>query len=112
VEAVRLLLQARWQVLREALAGADRERLTALPCNAGCFALVEVPARLGISAAAARRHLLTRWDTGLVSIAPRYLRIAHCSVAADALPEMVRRLEAGIGELAAGAGGTWARPRS
>jgi aspartate/methionine/tyrosine aminotransferase len=112
VEAVRLLLQARWQVLREALAAADRERLAALPCNAGCFALVEVPARLGISAAAARRHLLTRWDTGLVSIAPGYLRIAHCSVAADALPEMVRRLEAGIGELAAGAGGTWARPRS
>ncbi|HYL06585.1 MAG TPA: aminotransferase class I/II-fold pyridoxal phosphate-dependent enzyme, partial [Thermoanaerobaculia bacterium] len=101
METVRLLLAARWRVLRDALAAADRERLETLPFNAGCFALVEVPARLGIGAAAVRRHLLARWDTGLVSIAPRYLRIAHCSVAADALPEMVRRLETGIGELAA-----------
>jgi aspartate/methionine/tyrosine aminotransferase len=100
-EAVRLLLEERWRVLREALEAADRERIEHLPFNAGCFALVEVPARLGISAAEVRRHVLARWDTGLVSIAPRYLRIAHCSVAVEALPEMVRRLEAGIGELAA-----------
>jgi DNA-binding transcriptional MocR family regulator len=102
MEAVRLLLEERWRVLRQALQAADRERITTLPCNAGCFALVEVPERLGIGAAQLRRHLLARWDTGLVSIAPRYLRIAHCSVAAEALPELVRRLETGIGELAAG----------
>ncbi len=101
VEAVRRLLAERWRVLREALAAVDRERLEVLPFNAGCFALAEVPARLGIDAGDLRRHLLARRDTGLVSIAPRFLRIAHCSVAADALPELVRRLEAGIGELAA-----------
>ncbi|HVR07071.1 MAG TPA: aminotransferase class I/II-fold pyridoxal phosphate-dependent enzyme [Thermoanaerobaculia bacterium] len=101
MEDVRQLLAARFRVLRETLAAADRERLATLPFNAGCFALVEVPARLGLGAGVVRRHLLERWDVGLVSIAPRYLRIAHCSVAADALPEMVRRLEAGIGELAA-----------
>ena len=101
-EAVRLLLAERWQALREALAAADRERVEWLPFNAGCFALVEVPERLGISAAEVRRHLLAHWDTGLVSIAPRYLRIAHCSLDAGAIPELVRRLEAGIGELAFG----------
>jgi len=36
-----------------------------------------------------------------VSIAPRYLLIARCSVAAGALPELVQRLEEAIGELAA-----------
>ena len=51
-----------------------------LPFNSGCFALVEIPEALGIDAETARRHLLARHDTGLVSIAPRYLRIAHCSV--------------------------------
>jgi hypothetical protein len=35
-----------------------------------------------------------------VSIAPRYLRIAHCSVDEWAIPELARRLEAGIAELA------------
>ena len=48
-----------------------------------------------------RRHLLARHDTGLISLAPRYLRIAHCSVEEAALPELVRRLEQGVAELAA-----------
>jgi aspartate/methionine/tyrosine aminotransferase len=101
VEAVRQLLEQRYRVLRQALAAADPGRVESLPFNAGCFALVEVPARLRIGAAEVRRHLLARFDTGVVSIAPRYLRIAHCSVDAGALPELVRRLEDGIGELVA-----------
>jgi aspartate/methionine/tyrosine aminotransferase len=101
VEAVRLLLEERYRALWQALAAADPERVESFPFNAGCFALVEVPARLGIGAAEVRRHLLARCGTGVVSIAPRYLRIAHCSVDAGALPELVRRLEDGIGELAA-----------
>ena len=101
VETVRLLLEERYRALRQALAAADRERLEWMPFNAGCFALIEVPARLGIGAAEVRRRLLERFDTGLVSIAPRYLRIAHCSVETGALPELVRRLEQAIGELAA-----------
>jgi hypothetical protein len=35
-----------------------------------------------------------------VSIAPRYLRIAHCSVDQAALPELVRRMERAVRELA------------
>ena len=48
-----------------------------------------------------RRHLLDHHDTGLISIEPRYLRIAHCSVDEAALSELARRLERGIAELAA-----------
>jgi aspartate/methionine/tyrosine aminotransferase len=100
VEEVRVLLEGRYRALKQALAGADPAFLTPLPFNSGCFALVELPERLNLDSEAVRRHLLDHHDTGLISIAPRYLRIAHCSVDAAALPELVRRLEAGVRELA------------
>jgi aspartate/methionine/tyrosine aminotransferase len=100
VEAVRLLLASRYRALKGALAGIDPGLLTVLPFNSGCFALAEIPERLGIDAQIVRRHLLAHHDTGLVSISPRSLRIAHCSVDAAAIPELVRRLAAGIAELA------------
>lgn len=101
VEAVRRLLEERYRALRGALAQADPELLTVLPFNSGCFALVELPERLGLTSEQVRVHLLERHDTGLISIDPRYLRIAHCSVAAEALPELARRLERGVAELTA-----------
>jgi aspartate/methionine/tyrosine aminotransferase len=100
VEAVRLLLEGRYRALKGALAGVDPGLLTVLPFNSGCFALIELPEALGIDSETVRRHLLAHHDTGLISTAPRYLRIAHCSVDAAALPELVRRLEKGIAELA------------
>lgn len=100
VEAVRALLEGRYRALKGALAGVDPTLLRTLPFNSGCFALVELPAELGIGADEARRHLLAHQDVGLISIEPRYLRIAHCSVDESALPELVRRLETGIAELA------------
>ncbi|MFL6192742.1 MAG: aminotransferase class I/II-fold pyridoxal phosphate-dependent enzyme [Thermoanaerobaculia bacterium] len=100
VEQVRLLLEGRYRTLKGALAEADPELLTVLPFNSGCFALVELPERLGLTSEQVRRHLLARHDTGLISIEPRYLRIAHCSVDAAALPELARRLALGVKELA------------
>jgi aspartate/methionine/tyrosine aminotransferase len=100
VEAVRALLEERYRALRGALAETDPRLLTVLPFNSGCFALVELPEPLGLTSEQVRRHLLDHHDTGLISIEPRYLRIAHCSVDAAALPELVRRLEKGIAELA------------
>ena len=100
VEQVRLLLEERYRALKGALAGVDPELLTVLPFNSGCFALVELPENLGLASEPVRQHLLAHHDTGLISIEPRYLRIAHCSVAAEALPELARRLELGVKELA------------
>lgn len=99
VEILRERLARRWRRLRQALAELDPELLGVLPCNAGCFALVELPE--GVDPELARRHLLTEHDTGLVSVAPRYLRIAFCSVREEDLSGLVRRLERGIAELAA-----------
>ena len=83
---MRLLLEGRYRALKAALAGVDPGLLTVLPFNSGCFALVEIPAALGIDSETVRRHLLARHDTGLISLAPRYLRIAHCSVDEAASP--------------------------
>ena len=100
VEAVRALLQGLYEALKGALETVDRRLLTPLPFNSGCFALVELPESLGLDSETVPKHLLAHHDTGLISIAPRYLRIAHCSVDAAALPELARRLEAAVGELA------------
>jgi aspartate/methionine/tyrosine aminotransferase len=99
VEAVRALLETRYRALKPALAAADPALLRALPFNAGCFALVEIPEGLGLKADAVRRHLLEHQDTGVISIGERYLRIAHCSVDAADLPELALRIERGIGEM-------------
>jgi aspartate/methionine/tyrosine aminotransferase len=110
VEAVRALLEERYRALKEALAAADPELLAPLPFNSGCFALVEIPEKLGLTAEQVRRHLLEHHDTGLVSLEQRFLRIAHCSVDAAALPELVRRLELGVRELTATPSHTRHRP--
>ena len=99
VEQVRRLLEGRYRALKEALAAADPEMLAVLPFNSGCFALVELPERLGLTSEQVRLHLLEHHETGLISLEPRYLRIAHCSVDAGALAELARRLERGVREL-------------
>jgi aspartate/methionine/tyrosine aminotransferase len=100
VESVRRLLAERWRTLTAALADCDPTLLRPLPSNSGCFVVVELPEELGVDSESLRRHLLDRHDTGVVSIPPRHLRLAHCSVAAEALPELVRRVERGVRELA------------
>jgi hypothetical protein len=72
-----------------------------LPFNSGCFALVELAESLGVTAEEVRQQLLERFDTGVVSVGQRHLRIAFCSVAAAAMPELVGRMERGVAELAA-----------
>jgi len=100
VEAVRLLLQERYSILKDALAKVDGSLLRPLPFNSGCFALIELPTELGLESEQVRQHLLEHHDTGVVAIAPNYIRIAFCSVRPEALEELVRRVELAVGELA------------
>lgn len=117
VETVRRTLAGRYRALREALGGCDPALLAPLPFNSGCFALVALgpealwsnrPEALrstrsgGVTADRVRRHLLEAHDTGLVAVGEEHLRIAHCSVAEEDLPELVRRLERGVAELVRG----------
>ena len=100
VEDIRLRLERRHEVLMEALRHVDPGLLRALPCNSGCFALLELPPELGLDAETVRLALLDRFDSGLISVSTRYLRIAFCSVRSEALPELVRRTERCVAELA------------
>ncbi len=99
VESVRRLLLDRHRVLDAALSGVDRRLLRPLPCNSGCFALVELASGLGVDADTVRRHLLEDHDTGLVAVGDRFLRIAFCSVRESDLAEVVERLQRGVAEL-------------
>ncbi|MEM7583829.1 MAG: aminotransferase class I/II-fold pyridoxal phosphate-dependent enzyme [Acidobacteriota bacterium] len=100
VAAVRKIADERYRAIRPALEALDSELLRLLPFNSGFFVLLELPEELGLDPHAVRRHLIEHHSTGIVSIAPRYLRLATCSVAADALPELVARVERGVRELA------------
>jgi aspartate/methionine/tyrosine aminotransferase len=99
VEAVRLLLQERYVILKDALDEVAGSLLRPLPFNSGCFALSELPTELGLESEQVRQHLLEHHDTGVVAIAPNYIRIAFCSVRPEALAELVRRVELAVGEL-------------
>ena len=100
VEEVRRRLGARYVVLKEAVAKLDPELLRPLPFNAGCFALFELGPSTGLRAGDVRRHLLDHHDAGVIAIGTDYLRIAFCSVAKSALPQLVERLGRGVAELA------------
>ena len=99
VEQIRLRLEHRHGVLVEELRRLDPALLRPLPSNSGCFALLEIPEELGLDSETVRQALLERYDSGLVSVAPRYLRIAFCSVRAAVLPELVRRTAECLAEL-------------
>ena len=100
VEEVRRIAEERYRALKPALAALDPRLLRPLPWNAGYFALIEIPEELGLDPDYVRRHLLAHHSTGIISVKPRYLRLATCSVAAEALPELVERVARGVRELA------------
>lgn len=100
IDAIYREAEARYHIVKPALAALDRNLLRPLPFNAGFFALMEIPEELGVKADEVRRHLLEHHSTGVVSIGERYLRIATCSVAQEDLLELVARLERGTRELA------------
>jgi aspartate/methionine/tyrosine aminotransferase len=97
---VRRIAQERYEAILPALAGLDPELLKPLPFNSGFFVMLELNPALGLDPHEVRRYLIKNHSTGIVSSSPNYLRLATCSVAAEALPEIVRRVELGVRELA------------
>jgi aspartate/methionine/tyrosine aminotransferase len=100
VEEVRAIAAERYEAVKPALAELDPELLLPLPFNSGFFVMLELNPALGLEPHEVRRHLIANHDTGIVASPPNYLRLAICSVAAEDLPEMVRRIERGVRELA------------
>lgn len=100
VEEVRAIAADRFAAVRPALRELDPELLRPLPFNSGFFVMLEMNPELGLDPHDVRRHLIAHHDTGIVASPPNYLRLAICSVAENALPEMVRRIQRGVRELA------------
>lgn len=96
VEEVRQTLANRHAALQRALADADGDLVRALPSNSGCFTLLELPDEPGFDPERIRRTLLERFDTGVIAIPPRYLRIAFCSIAERDLPDLVHGIESAL----------------
>lgn len=89
------MLKERYQVLRASLDAVDNPALEPYPFNSGVFALIGVSGVNDIDAL--RQYLIDEHDVGVVSSAdPPALRIAFCSVSAQDLPELVRRLDQGV----------------
>lgn len=98
VDDIRRVARERYDAVRPVLEGLDRSLLRPLPFNAGFFVLMEL--MVDLDPHDVRRHLIAEFDTGLVAAQPNYLRVALCSVNAASLPEMLRRVESGVRELA------------
>ena len=97
METVRARLGERYRVMKrcveEMISRLDGVRL--LPCNSGAFMLLELPEPTGPENEpdAIRRRLIEDFSTGVVSIKPRFLRLAFCSVSRARIPGLVERLE-------------------
>lgn len=100
VEEAREIARERYEVVKPLLDEVDREVLIPMPFNSGFFVLFEIAPDIDVTADEVRRFLLDRLDTGVVALDERFLRIAICSVSKEELPEMIRRVEKGIVELA------------
>lgn len=98
VGEIRRVGRERYEAVREVLGDLDPSLLRPLPFNAGFFLLMEL--RVDLDPHAVRRHLIAEHDVGVVAVAPNFLRVALCSVKAEDLPETLRRVEAGVRELA------------
>ncbi len=100
VAAVREVGRRRFEVMKPLIEQLDPELLRPMPFNSGFFVLLELPEELGLTAEEVRLYLLERYDTGVVSVGERFLRLAICSVAEEAIPELVNRVERCVRELA------------
>ena len=99
VDAIRKVARERYDAVQPALAELDPSLLRPLPFNSGFFVLMELAEELDLDPHAVRKHLIENHSTGIVAIRPNYLRVALCSVSAEALPEMFKRIQEGVREL-------------
>jgi len=91
VATVREILGRRYRCLKEALAAADPRLLRPVAFNSGCFAVLDLPD--GLDSEKVRRRLLADYDTGVVSLGGRYVRLAYCSVKEESLGTLIERIE-------------------
>lgn len=89
------VLAARYRALREALALLPADKAVPYPFNSAFFALIGLPN--GQDAEALRQKLVAEQSVGTIAFPDHNaLRIAYCSIHERDLPELVRRIAAGL----------------
>jgi aspartate/methionine/tyrosine aminotransferase len=90
--AVHRVLAERYRALKDALRAHG---IRAWPFNSGCFALVPVPDALDCEEV--RQRLIREQSVGVIAIpSANALRVAFCSIEAADIPDLVRRIVAGM----------------
>lgn len=85
------LLKSRYLTVKRALTDSKYATVfTALPFNSGYFMCLKLADSL--DAEAARRKLLEKYDTGVISLAGGLLRLAFSSVPAEVIPELMENI--------------------
>lgn len=88
--AVMDVLRTRFHALRNSL---DAHGLRTYPFNSGCFCLLPLPD--GAHAEELRRRLISEQSVGVVEVTQvNALRVAFCSIEAEDIPDLVRRVAA------------------
>lgn len=88
--SVHGILKHRYRTLIDEL---DRVGLTPAPANSGCFVLVPLPPHL--RADEVRQRLIKEQSVGTIAIpGANGIRVAFCSMEAETIPELVRRIAA------------------
>jgi aspartate/methionine/tyrosine aminotransferase len=90
VERVRLILEDRYQTLKQALSRPSRH-WSVLPFNGGCFCLLKL--RDGIDAEALRQKLIKEESVGIVSQGKNHIRLAFCSMRKEDIFPLIEALE-------------------
>lgn len=96
IEERLAILRHRYGVFQGALASVTSPRVRPFPFNSGCFAMIGLDD--SIDCEALRVRLIEEQSVGTISLpSVNALRIAYCSLSDDAIPEIVRRIEAAAG---------------
>ena len=92
IEARLSLLTERYHVLQGALEAITSDRIVPFPFNSGSFALLGIDASIDVEALRVR---LIEHSVGVIAVPEvNAIRIAYCSMSAEALPALVERIEA------------------
>ena len=85
------LLTERYIILQKCLAELTSDRIVPFPFNSGSFALLGIHKDIDVEALRVR---LIEHSVGVIAVPEvNAIRIAYCSMSAEALPALVRRIE-------------------
>ena len=87
-------LRRRHSVLTECLASLSTDKIAPFPFNSGSFALLQIAPEIPVDAL---RERLLEASTGVISVPEvNAIRLAYCSMHADAIPALVQAIDQAV----------------